>query len=63
MSRGFRYYAEHEEVRKYMEALGYQTKDHFDRYDEGPSSFDILNTTVEVGYDHIVNGQIIGYRL
>ena len=69
MSRKFRYHAEPEEVKKYIEALGYQTEGSYDRDHNRASGFAVRDTTVQLSYNLVrpdtVTGEerIFGYRL
>jgi hypothetical protein len=61
MSRSFRYYASPEEVRSFVEALGYKVADKYDHTRTKVIGFLVPGTTVELSYDLVVGGRVVGY--
>jgi hypothetical protein len=59
--RRFQYSAKPEDIRHYLEALGYETVEHHNRYDNEPEGFDIVGTTIS--YDLIMEGKVVGHGL
>lgn len=62
MSRKFRYHAEPEEIRSYVENLGFRTEEYYHQSGE-PSGFKICDTYLSVGYGIIENGERIAFGL
>lgn len=60
MSESFSYSAEPKEIRAFIEDLGYEVKVAYSP-DGKEIGFDILGTTIELGYDVVVNGKLVGY--
>ncbi len=63
MVRRFRYYAKPEEIRKYLEELGYEIEERCTQDGKEATGFDVRNTTVGLSYDPIVRGHVVGYGM
>ena len=60
MSRKFRYHAEPQEVKRYVEALGYQTEETYNRERTRATGFAIRDTTVQLSYDLAIKQPVTG---
>jgi hypothetical protein len=56
MRRNFRYYVQPEEIRKYIESLGYRIEDMCLPGEQEPWGFRVCDTTIELSYDLIMDG-------
>ena len=62
MSRQFPYYVEPDEVRQYLNELGCQTEDIYNREQDKVVGFLVCDTSVIVGYDLVSSGRIVAQR-
>jgi hypothetical protein len=61
--RTFRYYANPEEIADYLRKDGYDIVDKYDRYGKELLGFTVAGTTVDLSYDLVVRGKVVGQGL
>ncbi len=61
--RKFRYFANPDEVVNYLVGLGYEVEDIYDRYGKEILGFSIINTTVDLSYDLVLDGKVVGHGM
>jgi hypothetical protein len=61
LTRSFQYYATPDEVRHYLEEHGHQVKLKYASNGATPIGFEVLGTTIQLGYDLSIKGRIVGH--
>jgi hypothetical protein len=63
MMRKFQYQARPDEVRQFLERLGFATDLTYGRYEPDPIGFTVRGTTVRLDYDLVVDGRIVAFGM
>jgi hypothetical protein len=63
MARKFRYYADPREIANYLEGLGYEVTERHDRQGKEARGFVVAGTTIDLSYDHVIDGKVVGHGL
>ena len=63
MTRKFQYYANPDEVRQFLERLGFATDLAYSRYETEPIGFTVRGTTVRLDYNLVVDGRIVAFGM
>jgi hypothetical protein len=61
--RRFRYYATPDELKRFLHGLGYETQDVYSQNGERVTSFRVSDANIDVGYDIVVQGRVVGHGL
>jgi hypothetical protein len=61
--RKFQYYATREEVAHFLKLLGYETVEIYDRHRQEALGYKIVDTTIDLSYDLVLNGMLVGHGM
>jgi hypothetical protein len=61
--RKFQYYADPDEVRRFLEQSGFKIDAAYGRYETEPIGFTVRGTTVRLDYDLVMDGHIVAFGM